>query len=483
MFAAHDVSRRAGRRIPGTRRLAARCIAALAVLAALTTIACGHHSASAAGRVRAKDPPIVAPAFPLQVAAGGRYLVDAAGRPFLLQGDAGWSLIAGLTDAEADIYLEDRRRRGFNTILVNLLEHKFAPHAPRNAYGEPPFASPGDFAAPNEAYFAHADVILRRAKEKGLAVLLAPAYLGQNGGDEGFYQEIVSAGPVKLRAYGAFVGARYGALDNVIWVLGGDYTPPAEAMTSVAAMAEGIRGADGGHHLFTAHWSAETSSEDAGMTPLDLNATYTYLPVYEKSLADHLRPHARPHFLIESAYELEHDSRPQRLRGQAYYALLTGAAGQVFGNGAIWGFFRAWPANLGTEGCLSMTNLYAFFEPLAWYSLEPDAHNEVLVDGSGRAPGKAPDNDYALLARSADGTLAVAYLPVVREVKIDLGKLKTPLRARWYDPTTGSYAEATGSPFTSATNVSFDPPASNGAGDSDWVLLLETAPSLDSRHR
>src|SRR5882672_12100710 len=64
--------------------------------------------------------------FPLEIAVGQRYLRDMSGAPFLIQGDAAWSLIADLTREEADAYLADRAARGFNTILVNLLEHRFA---------------------------------------------------------------------------------------------------------------------------------------------------------------------------------------------------------------------------------------------------------------------------------------------------------------------------------------------------------------------
>ena len=41
---------------------------------------------------------------------------------------------------------------------------------------------------------------------------------------------------------------------------------------------------------------------------------------------------------IESAYENEHEATEQRLRTQAYQAVLSGAAGQIFGNNPIWHF-------------------------------------------------------------------------------------------------------------------------------------------------
>ena len=57
----------------------------------------------------------------LTPSANQRYLVDQKGDPFLLQGDAAWSLIVATeSDAEVEQYLENRRQKGFNTILVNL---------------------------------------------------------------------------------------------------------------------------------------------------------------------------------------------------------------------------------------------------------------------------------------------------------------------------------------------------------------------------
>jgi len=71
------------------------------------------------------------PVYPLAVSASRRYFVDQNGAPVLLHGDAAWSLITALTKPEAEAYLEDRRRTGFNAIIVNLIEHKF------NGTGEP----------------------------------------------------------------------------------------------------------------------------------------------------------------------------------------------------------------------------------------------------------------------------------------------------------------------------------------------------------
>ena len=49
--------------------------------------------------------------YPLRVGPDHRYLVDQSGAPFLIQGDAPWSLISGLTNEEAELYLENPDRR------------------------------------------------------------------------------------------------------------------------------------------------------------------------------------------------------------------------------------------------------------------------------------------------------------------------------------------------------------------------------------
>ena len=165
-------------------------------------------------------------------------------------GDTAWSLIAELKRKEVNRYLADRKRRGFNTLLVNLLEHRFASKAPSNAYGDPPFTSPGDYATPNKAYFGYADWVLNRAAKEGFLVLLAPSYVGARDTDDGWWQEMASNSTTKMRAFGRYLGRCYAHLDNIVWVNGGDDNPPKPGL--VDALAAGISETDPGA-LQTAH--------------------------------------------------------------------------------------------------------------------------------------------------------------------------------------------------------------------------------------
>jgi hypothetical protein len=445
-----------------------------------------------------------APVFPLHVEPGKRYLVDAAGRPFLIHGDAAWSLIADLTREEVDRYLNDRRARGFNTLLVNLIEHRFSSNPLANAYGDRPFRGQpfaalaalaawlparfahygssiasrfADFTAPNEAYFARADWVLRRAAEKGFLVLLTPSYAGWHGASQGWYRAMVANGPDRLRRYGAYLGRRYRDFTNIVWVEAGDYNPPDKDL--VRAIVAGIRAFDP-RALHTAHGQPETSALDYWQDEpwLQVNDVYTYGPVCTAALEQYARPGRMPFFLIESAYEHEHEITQRDVRMQAYQAMLCGAAGQVFGNNPVWHFHGpglfpssvSWQQALDSPGARSMTHLRELMATIPWWLLEPDTDHALLIDGRG------PETARAVAARASDRSVALAYLPTSREVTVDLGQLAGPqVEARWYDPAEGRYLSVRGSPFAATGLRRLQPEhASNGSGFDDWALVLQS---------
>jgi hypothetical protein len=419
-------------------------------------------------------------AFPLTLQPGKRYLQDANGKPFLICGDSAWSLIVQLTRENVDLYLDDRRSRGFNAILVELIEHQFATNAPANIYGEKPFLTDSDYGTPNERYFAHADWVLRRAAEKGFLVLLTPSWIGAGGGNEGWYREMSANGLDKLRAFGQYLGRRYRDMNNILWVHGGDYNPPNKDL--VRAIAMGIRDCDTSS-LNTAHCAPETAAADywQGEPWLQLNTVYTYRPVFAHALKQYSRLDRLPFFLIESAYENEHDATEQRLRAQAYQALLTGAVGQCFGNNPIWHFDfdgtgvhpapTDWKRALKSRGTQSMTHLRNLFMRLPWWLLEPDLGEFFAINYRGFG------FDRVVAARSADRSYMIAYLPVSHEITLDFKPLAGPnISGSWYDPTSGDYLDVSAGAFSASTLQKFEPPRSNKAGSSDWVLILKSQP-------
>jgi hypothetical protein len=472
-------------RMPKLPNFWAMRLAVVPMMVLLTAVAAVAAVAGAAGADGGRFPLSVAPpsvTLPATLSATGRHLIDATGQPFLLNGDTAWSLIADLNREDAELYLKDRAARGFNTILVSLIEHKYATNAPANAYREPPFLAAGDYARPNETYFAHADWVLRRARDLGILVLLTPSYMGYGGGEEGWYREMKANGPDKLRDYGRYLGRRYKDFDNIIWVHGGDYDPPDKRLAT--AIVEGIREFDR-RVLHTAHGNPESPVSEywSGEPWLALDNIYTYGPVHEAALQQYARGTGRPFFLIETTYENEHDVSEQALRAQAYGALLGGASGQIFGNNPIWhfdarGLYSAptdWKHALDSSGSRDMAHLHALFDSLPWWRLKPVANGLVQVRGH------EPGIQRAAAAITTDGELAILYIPSARTVSVGLDRLRgRQVSARWYDPTSGRFIDE-GSPRSNAGQAEFTVPGRNGRGQDDWILIVESESGSQKR--
>jgi hypothetical protein len=418
--------------------------------------------------------------FPLRIATDGNHLEDAAGKPFLITGDSAWSLIADLSPSEADIYIADRKARGFNTILVSLIEHEFARNAPKNAAGIAPFLAPGDFSRPDERYFAAAEHVLDAALNAGMLVLLAPAYIGANGGSQGWYAEMAAAGPDALRDYGRYVGKRYARYPNIVWVQGGDYDPPDRKL--VEALAEGVaEGAPGA--MQTVHGNRDTATNaywsDAGWLALD--TVYTYEDTAAAVLARYRSGPRRPFLLIESRYENEHGVNASEVRKIAYGALLSGASGQVFGNNPVWHFggpalYEApvgWRGALGSEGAQSITHLAALFDGLDWWTLKPDEQQRVRIAEGSPSAG-------VVSAFTGDGRTAVAYLHDATSIDLDLSTLADPIGdIEWYDPSTGKMAMSTAYAEDATSRRLEVPAATNAGGATDWVLIVRGGAARD----
>jgi len=420
--------------------------------------------------------------YPLKLAPGQRHLVDQKNQPFLLIGDAAWSLMVSLSEGDAKTYLTDRAGKGFNAVLVNLVEHKFAPHAPANAAGDLPFTgtlSGGalDFSTPNDAYFAHVDQVLNDAAARGIVVLLTAAYLGSNGGDEGWYTEMQANGASRLRTYGTYVGQRYQGFPNIVWVGGGDDNPDDKSLTT--AVESAIAGADP-NHLHTAHASNGTAAQDewGGSSWLTVNNIYGYPGnnqlIYTMALAQYGRSDWKPFFLIESTYEHSplYPAPATLIRQQAYEAVLNGGFGEVFGNEWVWPFgavgedgaTHAWTSALQSQGAQDQTRLAALLGARNWPALVPDSGGTFLASaGSGGA--------HVSAALTADGRLALAYTPG-SAVTLALSKLAGSTTARWYDPTAASFTAISGSPFANSGSHTFMTPGKNAGGDADWGLGL-----------
>jgi hypothetical protein len=421
------------------------------------------------------------PAYPLKVSASRRYLVDQNDIPFLMTGDSPQSLFVDLSKSEADLFFANRRTYGFNTVWINLLcANGTGGHVDGSTFdGIVPFTTPGDLSTPNEAYFSRVDNMIRLAASHGLTVLLDPAETIS------WLSVLKDNGTMKSREYGRYLGSRYKDFDNIVWMSGNDFqswqTPGDDAV--VQAVALGIQDVDTRHiHTVELNYQVSGSLDDSTWEPIiELDAAYTYYPTYAKVLEEYNRNYFMPVFMVEANYEFENNNgrdygSPEVLRRQEYWTMLSGATGQLYGNGYTWQFLQGWKSFLDTPGSVQMGYVKALFESRPWYNLVPDQYHVVVTDGYGTfsSTGSLTANDYLTAAGTPDGSLVVAYLPTIRTITVDMSQLDGPGIAQWYDPSNGTYTLIDGSPFDNSGIKQFTPPGNNADGDGDWVLVLET---------
>lgn len=423
-------------------------------------------------------------AFPLKASANKKYLVDQQNRPVFLNGCAAWRLGYHVTVTDARRFLEDRKAKGFNALIVEITPDNGANNrgnAP-DVNGEYCFVNK-DVSRPNEKFFAHADSILRLCEELNFAVMLFPLYIGCC--NDGWLEYLREGGNTseKCRAYGVWVANRYKKHQNIIWASGGDHNETPESL----AFAEGIASVDT-THLHTYHpGPGYTSTERLpGAKWLTLSCIYTYFPdmtanqyhVYGQIYHEKLRNTRMPHVMSESVYEYEQGETTQTLRRQAYWAYLSGACGHFFGNRDIWTMNAQWKNALQTPGTQSMAVFHDFVQKYAWYAFQPDWHHLVFVSGRGEFnSGTAPGGDeYATSSITRDGSAALLYLPTYRKVGVNLTRFPGPVSVTWFDPTNGRY-QTSKKPYPNKGIAYVEPPAFHNQQDfDDWVLILTTVP-------
>lgn len=421
--------------------------------------------------------------WPLSVHSGGRYLVDAAGVPFLVHGDTCWSIVGQLTDAQIDTYLNDRAARGFNALLFSAPEAYYTSQTPSylNVDGAAPFTtmSPVAWNSPNESYWTRVDRLVNGAKARGMACIVNPAYWGWSFGD-GWGTLLTSASNGALQSYGAFLANRYGQ-GNVIWCMGGDYASTSgnrDKQWNIVTGIRSLRTTD----LVTAHPDSSESDPYAywgGYAGFSLNNAYTYETsgdyVYEECATAYGRSGPLPFIYFEGKYENANGATLAMLRRQSYGSILSGACGQIYGNLPMWHFGSprwnepyagGWQTHLGSAGAMQQAHVKALFSSCEWWKLEPRTDASLVSSGLGSNAARV----YP--ARARDGSFAMIYVPSSQSVTVVMSALSpASVRVRLYDPATGAYSTVSGSPFGNAGTRAI-------ATGGERVIVLDSASSL-----
>lgn len=414
--------------------------------------------------------------YPIRLSASGRYLEKYNGTPFLLAGDTGWSMFNQLSTTDAATYLADRAGKGINAVLANAIEHQYADNKPNNDNNDYPWTGTAFQSSETSAFWAQVDTMLTSARDNGIVVFFDVLYSGSAGG---WYTEIMAAADADMTTYGSFLGNRYKEFPNIVWVIGGDYNPAADATMRgrYTALADAILAADP-YHIITEH----SLRGIQGIEPwvgvgvpswLTLNSVYTddgttiYLEL--KKAYSNTTYSDYTFFYLEGIYENE-GATAQELRSQLYYSSLSGASGALFGNCPIWHFSttygssfctdNGWANNLDTQGITNVQHYQTLFEARNWHLLTPDFTDSIVTSGQGTAP------DYIAAAVASDGSSLIVYIPTEQSFTIDASGLSGTADVWWYNPTTGN--SFYGGTASAAAGQGFSSPS-----DADWVLVLD----------
>lgn len=435
------------------------------------------------------------PAFPqaaprLRVSPNHRYLEYVDGRPFFWLGDTAWQLFHRLTQAEADLYLENRARKGFTVIQAVALAELGGLDVP-NAQGD--LALVGrDPRRPNEAYFRHVDAIVKKAESLGLFIGMLPTWGSHWKSDGRKDPPLFNA--ANAREFGLHMGKRY--RDRaIVWILGGDQNAEtAEERAVIEAMAMGLREGDGGAHLITYHPRGPGLSSvifhNASWLDFNMNQSSHGARDHDTGLftehdwaLDPPKPalDGEPryeniqvgfYFAGAPAYERFDD---YDVRQAAYWSLLAGACGHTYGHGSIWQMYAPgrkpvlsaeipWQESLDHPGAFQMGLVRRLFESRPFTKLRPA--QSMIKDGPSYGGAKIR------AARAEDGSFAFIYSPRGERFTVDKSLIKgRRTREIWFDPRYGNvYVIHTAD---TAGIQTYTPPTS-GRGN-DWILVIEDA--------
>jgi len=433
-----------------------------------------------AQEVRHKGPSAMPENGRLQVSDNGRFLQHANGDPFFYLGETAWEFFHRLSYEEADMFLENRREKGFTVIQAVILAEENGLIAP-SINGEVPLVDL-DLNKPNEKYFLFVDSLVELAASKGLYMGLLPTWGDKV--DKKWGQGPVIFNPENAYTYGKYLGNRYKDQNNIIWINGGDRECKGNEEVW-DALARGIRSVDN-NHLMTFHPMGPGSSSECFQEAdwLDFNMHQSghgdrYIPNYRKVMADYALSPVKPCMDAEPIYESHPFSwNPKNgiagadeVRRAAYWALFSGAHGHTYGNHCIWQFYSEkvkpvnyppmqWFEALDLPGAWDMIHVRRLMESRPMLHRYPD---QSIIFGSA---GGTVDH---IAATQGDG-YAFIYLPSNHEVIVEFRHIKgEAFKTWWFNPRNGEaifIKDIEGRP-----RESFRVPVTGV----DWVLVIDDA--------
>ncbi len=381
--------------------------------------------------------------LPLKASSNNRYLVDQNGTPFLIMGDSPQALVGNLGPTDMATYMADRERLGFNALWVNLLCDNATPTAmlmgPLSMGWRLSPAGPSpsnyDLSTPNSAYFSRVDSMVNMAATYNLVVFLDPIETG------GWLVTLENNGTTKAYNYGVYIGTRYKNFPNIVWLHGNDFQTLVNSSSTdnnlVKQVMAGIASVDSNHlQTIELNYNSSYSNQDSALASLlTLDSAYTYFETYDIVLQSYNSSPTIPTYLVEANYEYENNTGalpgpagPYVLREQAYWTMLSGGAGQIYGNHYTMSFTSGWQSFLDSPGDLEIQYINQLFGSVAWWDLVPDQTHQIVTAGYGTYNGSNRNLTTATYCTTSwiSGSLALTYCPNPSTLTVNLAKFSRP---------------------------------------------------------
>lgn len=440
---------------------------------------------------------LAAPLPQLKVSDNHRFLVTQDGKPFFWLGDTTWELFHRLDRAEAEQFLDQRARQGFNVVQAVAIAELEGHNVP-NPYGHLPLtdldpARPAVKDGPANDYWDHVDFIVQAANRRGIYVGFLPTW-GR------YWHDATKEGhplfnAANAESYGEWLGKRYKDA-GLIWILGGDRPIENDAQKQIIrAMARGLRRGDGGAHLMTLHppggngsssWFHNDDWLDFNMRQNGHVAEFTGR--YDTTRADYDRTPVKPVLDGEPIYEdhpvsfdakkLGHSTAAD-VRRPIYWDVFSGAFGHTYGHHSVWQMWAPgrspinnplmpWSKAIHQPGAAQMQHAKHLMLSRPFLTRVPDDSIIVADPVPTAVPGAGR---YRFVAtRDQDGSYAMVYVPVWRTFKVRMDKISgRTVKAWWFNPRDGR-ATAIGE-FENRGEREFTPP--DPGEQLDWVLVLD----------
>ena len=355
---------------------------------------------------------------------------------------------------EAEYYLEQCKRRGYNVIQVQTLNNVPS----MNIYGQYSMIDGYNFKNINQkgvyGYWDHMDYIIRTAAKKG-------QYIGMVC----IWGSPVNRGEMTVeqaKAYGKFLAERYKDEPNIIWFIGGDIRGDVKT-AEWEALATSIKAIDK-NHLMTFHPRGRTTSATwfnnapwldfnmfqsghrrygqrfgDGDYPIEENTEEDNWRFVERSLA--MKP-MKPVIDGEPIYEeIPHGLHDENellwkdydVRRYAYWSVFAGSFGHTYGHNSIMQFIKPgvggaygakkpWYDALNDPGYNQMKYLKNLMLTFPFFERIPD--QSIITGQNGER------YDRAIATRGNDYLMVYNYTG--RPMEVDFSKISGAKKNAWW---------------------------------------------------